>query len=105
MPDQGTFLRGAGAASVPAIAPAWAQPQGRPPRIGCISGRGGPNEFEQAFLRRLREQGWIDGQNLVIDVRFAAFDRNRAQAMVTGLLALQPVLMVNADGPPSGSSG
>ena len=98
MTDRRTFLRGAGAAFVPAIAPGLAQPQGRPARIGYISFRPGPNEFEQAFVRGLRERGWVEGQNLAIDFRWAAFDRNRLQTLVTELLALQPALMVVADG-------
>jgi putative tryptophan/tyrosine transport system substrate-binding protein len=98
MTDRRSFLRSAGAALAPAIAPGLAHPQGQPARIGYISFRAGPNEFEQAFLRGLRERGWVDGQNLAIDFRFAAFDRNRYQAMVTELLALQPALMVLGDG-------
>ena len=69
MTDRRTFLRGAGAAFVPAIAPGLAQPQGRPARIGYISFRPGPNEFEQSFVRGLRERGWVERQNLAIDFR------------------------------------
>jgi putative tryptophan/tyrosine transport system substrate-binding protein len=97
MTDRRTFLRGAGAALAPAIAPGLAQPQGRPARIGYISLRPGPNEFDQAFVRGLRERGWVEGQNLAIDFRWAAFDRNRVQPMVAELLALQPALMLCAD--------
>lgn len=78
--------------------PPGAWPQPRAPRIGYISFRPGPNEFEDAFLLGLRERGWIEGRNLAIDFRWAAFDRSRVQAMVTELLALQPVLIVVADG-------
>jgi putative ABC transport system substrate-binding protein len=68
-------------------------------RIGYISFRPGPNEFEQAFVRGLRERGWIEGQNLLIDFRWAAFDRERLQPLVNELLALRPALMVVPDGP------
>lgn len=77
--------------------PLIAWPQARPPRIGYISFRPGPNEFEEAFLRGLRERSWVDGQNLVVDFRWAAFDRQRVQPIVTELLALQPALIVVAD--------
>lgn len=97
MTDRRAYLRGAGAAFVAALAPGLAQSQSRPARIGYLSLRAGPNEFEQAFLRGLRERGWIEGQNLVIDYRWAASDRSRARSMVTELLALQPALMVCAD--------
>jgi len=99
MIDRRTLLRGASAATVPALAPYRAQAQGRPPRIGYISFRPGPNEFEQAFLRGLRERGWVEGQNLVVDFRWAAFDAQRVPALAAELLALQPALMVVADGP------
>lgn len=98
MTDRRSFLRGAGAALVPALAPDLVQAQGRPGRIGYISFRPGPNEFDQAFVRGMRECGWLEGQNLTIDFRWAAFDRDRMQPLVNELLALQPALMVCADG-------
>ena len=96
MMDRRTLLLGA--AFVAAIALQRARAQARPARIGYLSFRTGPNEFEQAFLRGLRERGWVEGQNLVVDFRWAAFDRERIQPMVTELLALQPALIVVADG-------
>lgn len=101
MTDRRTFLRGGGAAVVAALPSGLAQSQGRTARIGYLSLRAGPNEFEQAFLRGLRERGWVEGQNLVIDYRWAASERSRARSMVTELLALQPALMVAADGSPA----
>ena len=98
MIDRRTWLRGAGTAFVAALAPKRAQPQGRPVRVGYISFRPGPNEFEQAFLRSLRERGWVEGKNLVVDFRWAAFDAQRVAGMVAELLSLQPALMVVADG-------
>jgi putative tryptophan/tyrosine transport system substrate-binding protein len=97
MTDRRGFLRSAGAALVPAVAPGLAQPQGRPARIGYISFRPGPNEFDQAFVRGMRERGWVEGQNLAIDFRWAGLDRSRLQPLVAELLALQPALMVCAD--------
>ena len=76
-----------------------AQPAPKVSRIGYISFRPGPNEFEQSFLRGLHERGWGEGQNLIVDFRWAAFDQQRLTAMVAELLALQPALMVVADGP------
>ena len=98
MIDRRTLLRSAGAAFIPALAPWQAHAQGRPAHIGYISLRPGPNEFEQAFLRGLGERGWVEGQNLVVDFRWAAFDLHRVAAMVAELLALQPALMVVPDG-------
>jgi len=75
-----------------------AQPAPKVTRIGYISFRPGPNEFEQSFLRGLRERGWGEPQNLAVDFRWAAFDQKRVPVMVAELLALQPALMVVADG-------
>ena len=97
MTDRRTFLRGAGAALVPALAPGLALAQGRTARIGYISFRPGPNEFDQAFAGGMRERGWLEGQNLTVDYRWAAFDRDRILPLVNELLARQPALMVCAD--------
>ena len=97
MTDRRTFLRGAGAALAPSLAPSLAHAQARPARIGYISLRPGPNEFDQAFVRGLRERGWIEGQNLTIDYRWGAFDGDRVGPLVAELLALQPALMLCAD--------
>ncbi len=105
MIDRRALLRSAGAAFVPVLAPCRAQAQGRPAHIGYISFRPGPNEFEQAFLRGLRERGWVEGQNLVVDFRWASFDRQRVASMVAELLALQPALIVVPDGWSSGAAG
>lgn len=88
----------AGLALCAAPAALHAQPKA-PARIGYISFRPGPNEFEQAFLRGLRERGWVEGQNLTIDFRWAAFDAQRTPVLVDELLALQPALIVIGDGP------
>ena len=98
MIDRRTLLGSAGAVLVPAMSPWRVQAQGRPAHIGYISLRPGPNEFEQAFLRGLGERGWVEGKNLVVDFRWAAFDLQRVAAMVAELLALQPALMVVPDG-------
>ena len=97
MTDRRSFLRGAGAVLAPSIAPCLAHAQGRPARIGYISLRPGPNEFDEAFVRGLRERGWVEGQNLTIDFRWAAFEIDRVQSLVAEVLALQPALMVCAD--------
>jgi putative tryptophan/tyrosine transport system substrate-binding protein len=97
MIDRRTLLRRGAAALVPALASNPARPQDRTARIGYISFRHGPNEFDQAFLRGMRERGWVEGQNLAIDIHWAAFDSSRLQPLVAELLALKPALMFCAD--------
>jgi putative ABC transport system substrate-binding protein len=53
---------------------AAAQPRGNVHRIGLLSygsPRSGPGRSSQAFRRGLRDLGWVEGQNLVIEERFA----------------------------------
>src|SRR5207247_10229387 len=65
---------------------AEAQPREKLPRVGYLS-PGSPSEplrrrrFE-AFRQRLRELGYVEGQNIVIEPRWAEgqFDRYRALA-------------------------
>jgi putative tryptophan/tyrosine transport system substrate-binding protein len=50
--------------------------------------------LKSAFEMRLRELGWIEGQNLVIEYRWAAGDLARFPALVDELVRLRPDLMV-----------
>ena len=96
MIDRRTILGGT-AACMAAAGPLRAQPQARMPRIGYLSARPGPNEFEQAFERGLREHGWAPGAQLVLDYRFAGFDAERETAHVAAMMASRPDVIVVAD--------
>jgi putative tryptophan/tyrosine transport system substrate-binding protein len=50
--------------------PVWAQQPKKFWRIG-YQGAGSPDENEEAFRRGLRELGYVEGQNIVIEWRFA----------------------------------
>ena len=56
-----------------------AQPAVKVPRIGFLGGRtpSDMSPFLDTFRQGLRELGWIEGQNIVIDYRYAegTFDR------------------------------
>jgi putative ABC transport system substrate-binding protein len=82
-------------ALTPAPLPVFAQ---RLPRIAYLSRRSGPNEFEQSFLRGLREQGMVEGTHFVVDFRWAADDNQRMEAMAAELLALRPDVALASDG-------
>ena len=96
MIDRRTML-GSSAAFMAATGLLRAQPQGRPARIAYLSTRPGPNEFEQAFERGLREHGWAPGAQLVLDYRFAGFDAERETAHVVAMMASRPDVIVVAD--------
>src|SRR5262249_62369961 len=50
--------------------PVWAQQPKKVPRIG-YQGAGSPDENEEAFRQGLRELGYVEGRNIVIEWRFA----------------------------------
>jgi putative ABC transport system substrate-binding protein len=54
--------------------------------------KGGP--YWQAFVEGLRERGYLQGQNLVIECRWMEGQEERAPALATELLALKPDLLV-----------
>jgi putative ABC transport system substrate-binding protein len=47
-----------------------------------------------AFVRRLRELGWTEGQNLRIDVRWTALDVSLARTYAAELIGLMPDIIV-----------
>ena len=53
------------------LQPADAQQPKKIPRIGFLSARPGVDPLEEAFRQGLRDLGYIEGQNIVIEWRFA----------------------------------
>jgi putative ABC transport system substrate-binding protein len=72
--------------------------QGKVRRIGYLSLRSGPNEFEQAFLRGMREQGQVEGTTFVIDYRWTDGDQQRNKAMAAEIMASKPDVVLAIDG-------
>ncbi|MEK7387115.1 MAG: ABC transporter substrate-binding protein [candidate division NC10 bacterium] len=50
---------------------AQAQPAGRVPRVGFLCARAGPSSHTVAFLHGLRELGYVEGKDILIEWRFA----------------------------------
>jgi len=50
---------------------AKAQQAGKIPRIGYLAGRSSPEPRDEAFRQRLRDLGYIEGKNIVIEWRWA----------------------------------
>jgi putative ABC transport system substrate-binding protein len=76
----------------------WAQ--GRPRRIGFLGAwadEPARDPVHAAWLSGLREKGWIEGMNLLVEYRFAP---DRLPALAAELVALAPELIV-ASGPQS----
>jgi putative tryptophan/tyrosine transport system substrate-binding protein len=75
---------------------AEAQQPKKLPRIGYLSMRSGPAEREAAFTKGLRELGWIDGQNLVIEYRWAKGKSELLPELATELARLKVEVIVAA---------
>ena len=78
---------------------ALAQDTARTRRIGMLSGISRDDPDAQlrytAFLEELRQLGWIDGQNIRVDVRWAAGDANLVRKYAAELIALTPDVIVS----------
>ena len=87
----------AGAVAAPLAAPV--QSVGRIARIGYlhIAPRGAP--FSQAFDQGLRELGYVEGQNIVIDFRTADGRIERLPGLAAELVALKVDVIVTATEP------
>lgn len=80
---------------------ALAQQPAKVYRIGVLS-TGGPEQenFVWADLRRLlRERGWVEGQNLVVEWRYAEAKYERLPDLAAELVRLQPDLIMARGGP------
>src|SRR5262245_16283745 len=93
---------GAGLAVSLLVAPlaADAQQAGKVPRIGFLS-LTSPSDRPSllgAFRQRLRELGWVEGQNIVIDYRYAEGRVDRLPDLATELVGLKVDLIVASAG-------
>jgi putative ABC transport system substrate-binding protein len=66
--------------------PAAAQQPKKIPRIGYLSLRSGAGDIDLAFRQGLRDLGYIDGQNVVIEWRFAEGKRERYPVLAAELV-------------------
>jgi putative ABC transport system substrate-binding protein len=82
---------------------AQAQAARNVPRIGLVSVGADPAHpvVWFPFLERLRDLGYVDGQNIVVERRFAAGRRERLPALVADLARLQVDLIVATGTPES----
>lgn len=72
------------------------------PRIAYVSGRslGTDGHLLQAFRQGLQSEGFIDGQNVVIDARWADGDFGKVPGFLKELIALKPKLIAAVGGNP-----
>ena len=92
-----------GALATMAVLPRAARAQGSPRtfRIGVLNGgtEAGTKERDACFYDGLRKLGWIEGQNIVIERRWADGDTARLPALAAELIRLKPDLIATSGTP------
>src|SRR5271169_2233000 len=76
-----TLIGGAAAAW-----PLAARAQQKVWRIGYLSGRFGPSDTSHSFVQGLRELGYIEGENLIVEYRLAMGKNERLPELAADLV-------------------
>jgi putative tryptophan/tyrosine transport system substrate-binding protein len=97
--DRRAFLGLAAAGVIPTPAAARAQQTGKSHRIGFLSTRSGLSEQDEVFRQGLRELGYVEGRNLIIEYRWAAGKEERIAELAADLVRLKVEIIVAAGGP------
>lgn len=87
------FIAGAITLSAAPLA-AEAQPAGRVWRIGYLSGGTMASPATAAFREGLRDRGWVEGQNVIVEYGFAGAVEERYPALVAELIGLKVDVIV-----------
>ena len=93
------LVLGTGMAAFLSALPSLAQ-QGKVPRIGILSARSrstpeNPDPLFDAFMRGMRELGYVEGKNVTIEWRFADGKYERLPALAVELVGLRPDVIVS----------
>jgi putative tryptophan/tyrosine transport system substrate-binding protein len=83
-----------------AVPPADAQQPGKVPRIGFVSGTGDPNNpgpLIGAFRQGLRDLGYIEGKNILVEYRYFEGSRDRIPNLVTELVQAKLDVLVSTE--------
>src|SRR6266480_1254031 len=71
------------------------------PRVGYIATRSGPGPSEKAFLQGLQSLGYIEGQTIMIEWRFAQEKFDRLPELASELVQLKVDAIVTSGGNPT----
>ena len=97
-----TFLEMVPAGLLAAPLAAEGQQTGKLPRVGFLLGLSpGPSREVDAFQRGLRELGYVEGQNVTIDYRYAGGQVERLPELAAELVRLNPDVIVAPYTPPA----
>lgn len=95
------FIGALAGTALTSVRVALAQPAGRVYRVGILS-PGGPGPSIAAFGHGIRRLGWVPGQNLILEQRYARGDLARLPALAAELVGLKvDVLLVSSVGIPA----
>ena len=94
--DRRTFVGAVACALLTLPVAVEAQQSGKVPRIGYLAQTSAVlgEPLLAAFRQGLRERGWVEGQNIVIEIRFADGNVDRFPALVAELLHLKVDVIV-----------
>src|SRR5689334_4802976 len=75
---------------------AHAQPQGKVHKLGYLSGvsRSAEGARRDAFTQGLRELGYIEGRNIVVEYRYSEGKNERLPVLAADLVRLKPEVIV-----------
>jgi putative ABC transport system substrate-binding protein len=100
--DRRTFLAGTGAAFLAAPLAVEAQQAAKVPRIGFLSLNAAANpHLHVAFRQGLRDLGYVEGRNVVIEHRDAGGKYERLPALAAEVVALKVDVIVTGGGTPT----
>ena len=103
MMDRRTFVGAVASALLTLPLAIEAQQAGKVPRIGyLVVNSAEVSQRPLAALRQgLRERGWVEGQNIVIEVRYADGQVDQLPALVAELLRLKVDIIVTTSSSPT----
>jgi putative ABC transport system substrate-binding protein len=96
--DRRAFLAGAAALLAAPLGAEAQQAPAKVARIGYVSLRPGPTHLDEAFQRGLRELGYVEGQNISVEYRYADWNPNRVSALAEELVRLNVDIIVSVGG-------
>ena len=67
-------------------------------RIGYVSFRSGPSYLDEAFRQGLRDLGYVEGQNISVEYRWADWKLDQVPALAAELVRLKVDLIVSTGG-------
>src|SRR4026209_71029 len=102
MMDRRRFRHGTGIVLLAAPVAAQSQPVGNGPRGGLLFyGAPGPSPELEAFRQGLRELGYIEGQNISIEYRFASGQVGQLPVLAAELVQLKLDVIITPGTPAS----